>query len=120
MCQNLFVPALDVGSQKDRPYQSVFIGPVLIRSRVKRGNRIVSTHLLLLLPFLEKILFGASETQLFPRSTVDLLLYLHDKTVAHRIKISAFWDVLPNQLIGILYSPFLPRAITVRKIDGSS
>ena len=24
MCQNLFVPALDAGSQKDRPYQSGF------------------------------------------------------------------------------------------------
>ena len=24
MCQNLFVPALDTGTQKDRPYQSDF------------------------------------------------------------------------------------------------
>ena len=70
--------------------------------------------------FSKKYSLGLSEAQLFPRPTVDLLLYLHDETVAHHIKISAFWDVLPNQLIGILYSPFLPRAITVRKIDGSS
>ena len=46
VCQNLLVPALDAGLQKDRPYQSDFIGPVLMQSRVKRGNRIVSTHLL--------------------------------------------------------------------------
>lgn len=90
----------------------------MLASIKKKGG--ILTHPFLLLPFLEKILFGASEAQLFPRPTVDLLLYLHDETLAHRIKISAFWDVLPNQLIGILYSPFLPRAITVRKIDGSS
>lgn len=41
--QNLLVPVLDAGPQKDRPYQSDFIGPVLMRSRVKRGNRIVLT-----------------------------------------------------------------------------
>ena len=39
VCQNLLVPALDAGLQKDRPYQSDFIGPVLMRSREGRGAR---------------------------------------------------------------------------------
>ena len=44
VCRNLLIPAFDAGTQKDRPYQSDFIGPVLMRSREGRGNRIVSTH----------------------------------------------------------------------------
>ncbi|OUO07297.1 hypothetical protein B5F96_01100 [Parabacteroides johnsonii] len=34
------------GRKRTDLINQIFIGPVLMRSRVKRGNRIVSTHLL--------------------------------------------------------------------------
>ena len=90
----------------------------MLASIKKKGG--ILTHPFLLLPFLEKILFGASEAQLFPRPTVDLLLYLLDGMVSNRVKISAFWNILPDQLIGILYGSLLPGTIAVRKINGGS
>ena len=45
VCQNILVPALDAGPQKNRPYQSDIYRSVFMRSRVKRGNKIVLTHL---------------------------------------------------------------------------
>lgn len=39
--QSCLVPAPRAGTQKDRPYQSVFIWAVLIRSRAGLGNRTV-------------------------------------------------------------------------------
>ena len=44
--QNLLVPALDAGRKRTDLINQIFIGPVLMRSREGRGNRIVLTHLL--------------------------------------------------------------------------
>ena len=45
VCRNLLIPPhLMRGRKRTDLINQIFIGPVLMRSRVKRGNRIVSTR----------------------------------------------------------------------------
>ena len=39
LCQNVLVPALDAGPQKNRLINQIFIRSVFMRSCVKRGNK---------------------------------------------------------------------------------
>ncbi len=67
---------------------------------------------------LKEPVFRGIEVEFFPWSPVDFVLDLLDGIVVNVLEVSAFWDVLSDEFVGVLYSPFLPRCIRVGKEDG--
>lgn len=59
---------------------------------------------------------GGRKVQLFPGPSVYLQLDGMDELVAEFPEVSPFGDILPYQLVHILYPAFLPRGITVGKV----
>jgi hypothetical protein len=67
---------------------------------------------------LKEPVFRGVEVKFFSWSSVDFVLDLLDRVIRYVFEVSAFWDVLSDKFVGVLYSPFLPGSIRVGKEDG--
>lgn len=63
--------------------------------------------------------FGGRKIQFFPGPAVQYQLYGVNELVRKFVKISPFGDVLPDQLVGVLYSALLSGGVAVGEIHVS-
>ena len=55
-----------------------------------------------------KLLLWRRKVQFFPWSSVDFRLYHLNSFVCDGTYIRPFWNILSDELVGVLHSPFLP------------